>query len=138
MCGRTSWRTPTPSAEVIASPQDAPTINSIALLAMTFGCAAGLDVAGADWNAYRLSIPGSAATALYDRVKAIFPKTIVFFPLALDKPQFSTFADDSLAGLVMFSGCVILYGPRLHLRAGTHGRPSARRRLCHYTRGNHH
>jgi len=77
-------------------------------LVMAFRCAAGLNVAGADRNADGLSISCGAAVASHDRVKAIFPETIIFFPLPLNESQSVAFADDSLASRIMFSGGVIL------------------------------
>jgi len=71
---------------------------------MAFGRAAGLHVALTDWNSDGLSIAGSRGAAFYDRVKAILPQTIVFFPLSLDESQSLAFADDSLASRVTFDG----------------------------------
>ena len=75
---------------------------------LTFSCAAGLNVACADRNADGLSIPRGAAPALYDRVKAIFPETIIFFPLPRNESQFLALADYSLASRVTFNGGMIL------------------------------
>jgi hypothetical protein len=75
---------------------------------MNYRCATGLNVACANRNIYRLSIPGGIAPTLYDRVKAILPETVIFFPLSRNESQFLTFADYSLAGRVLFSGGMIL------------------------------
>jgi hypothetical protein len=89
---------------------------------MTFRCAAGLNVARVDRNADGLSIPGGSTPALYDRVEAISPQTIIFFPLPLNEPQSFAFADYSLASRVMFSGGMILRGlGGLSLLGGTVG-----------------
>jgi hypothetical protein len=75
---------------------------------MAFRRATGLNFACADWHADGLSIPGGTTPALYDRVKAILPETVIFFPLSRNESQFLTFADYSLAGRVLFSGGMIL------------------------------
>jgi hypothetical protein len=75
---------------------------------MAFRCAAGLNIACADRNADGLSIPCGSAAALYDRVKAIFPETVIFLPLPLNESQSVALADYSLASRVMFSGRMIL------------------------------
>ena len=89
---------------------------------MTFGCAAGLNVARGDRNADGLSVPGGSTPALYDRVEAISPETIIFFPLPLNESQSFAFADYSLASRIMFSGGMILHAlGGLSLLAGTVG-----------------
>src|SRR5271170_2286475 len=94
------------------------------LFVMAFGGAARLNVARVDRNADRLTIPGGVAPFQH-RVKAIFPETIIFFPLSLNESQLLALADDSLASRVMFSGAMILstLGLRL-LAADRRGRHS--------------
>jgi hypothetical protein len=75
---------------------------------MAFRCATGLNFACADRHADGLSIPGGTTPALYDRVKAIFPEAIIFFPLPLNETQVLALVDDFLASRVLFSGGVIL------------------------------
>jgi hypothetical protein len=89
---------------------------------MAFRCATGLDVVLADRNPDGLSISGRVAPTLYDRVKAIFPETIIFFILSLNESQFLAFAEYSLASGVTFDGSMILSTPGgLSLRAGAAG-----------------
>jgi len=96
-------------------------VRLLSLPVMAFNCAAGLNIARADRNADRLSIPGGTAAA-YDRVKAILPETVIFLPLPRNESEFPAFADYSLASRVMLDGGAILSGPgRLSLRAGTDG-----------------
>jgi hypothetical protein len=73
-------------------------------LTMALRCAAGLDVTCADRNRNGLTIPGGAAVAFYDGVKAIFPEAIIFFPLPLNESQVFAFVDYFLARGVMFAG----------------------------------
>src|SRR5580693_562342 len=78
------------------------------LLMLAFSRTTGLNVARADRYADGLSIPSGTAPALHDRVKAILPETIVFFPLPLNKAQLFTFGEYPLASRVTFSRGVIL------------------------------
>ena len=96
--------------------------HSLSLSMMSFSCAAGLNVTRANRNVDGFSIPGRAASAFYDRVKAILPETVIFFPLSLDESQLLAFVDDSLTGRVLFNGGMILCGlRRLSLLAGAAG-----------------
>jgi len=93
----------------------------LSLLVMAFRCAAGLNVSWADRNVNGLSVSRGAASALYDRVKAIFPKTVIFFPLPLNESQVLAFVDYPLASRIMFSDGMILRslgGLRLLIGAG--------------------
>ena len=75
---------------------------------LAFSRAAGLNVARADRHADGFSIPSGSAPTLHDRIKAIPPETIVFFPLPINKAQLFAFGEYSLASRVIFSRGVIL------------------------------
>jgi hypothetical protein len=116
--------------------QKCPQNDCPCLFMMAFGCAAGLNVARTDRDADGLSIPGRTAAALYDRVKAISPKTIIFFPLPRNETQFLALADYSLASGVLFNGGTVLSASGgLSLRAGA-GRCGVGHGLCRYIRPN--
>jgi hypothetical protein len=98
---------------------------------LAVGCATGLNIARADRNTDGLSIPSGTASALHDRVKAVLPETIVFFPLPLNKAQLFAFGDYSLTSRVTLDGVVILSALRgLSLLCGAGGR-GVNRCLCH-------
>jgi hypothetical protein len=80
---------------------------------MAFRRATGLNFACADRHADGLSISGGTTPALYDRVKAVFPEAIIFFPLSLNETQVLALVDDFLASRVLFSRGVILGAPGL-------------------------
>ena len=80
---------------------------------MAFRRSTGLNFAGAHRNADGLSIAGGTAATLNDRVKAIFPEAIIFFPLSLNETQILALVDDFLASRVLFNGGVILAAPGL-------------------------
>ena len=88
---------------------------------MAFRCAAGLNVAFADRDADWLSIPCSSAAAFYDRVEAVSPETVIFFPLPLNESQFLAFADYPLTRRIMLSGAVLPTPMDLSLLAGDDG-----------------
>jgi hypothetical protein len=80
---------------------------------MAFRGATGLNFARADRHADGFSISGGTTPALYDRVKAVFPETIIFFPLSLNETQVLALVDDFLASRILFSRGVILGAPGL-------------------------
>jgi hypothetical protein len=80
---------------------------------MAFRGATGLNFARADRHADGFSISGGTTPALYDRVKAVFPEAIIFFPLSLNETQVLALIDDFLASRVLFSRGLILGAPGL-------------------------
>jgi len=75
---------------------------------MAFSSPAGLNIAGVDRDVHGFPISGRSAAALHNGIKAIFPKTVIFFPLSLNVSQLLTFGDDPLASRVTLSSGMTL------------------------------
>jgi len=89
------------------------------LLVMAYSGAAGLNVACTHRDVNGLSISRGAAHALYDRVKAILPETIVFLPLPWNESEVLAFADYFLASRVALGGGMRARGWSLLAGAGS-------------------
>ena len=80
---------------------------------MRFCRATGLNIAGTDRDIHRVPVLAGLAAAFYDRVKAVFPEAVIFFPLTLNETQVLALVDDFLASRVLFNSGVILAAPGL-------------------------
>jgi hypothetical protein len=75
---------------------------------MRFGRATGLNIAGTDRDIHRVPVLAGLAAAFYDRVKAVFPEAVIFFPLSLNESLAAAFRNNSLTGRIAFRGSMIM------------------------------